>query len=417
MIDYDDAMQRLLDGVRAGGSELVPASSALGRILAMPVLSNEALPLFDNSAMDGFALRFDGTVAPEGSEFSAGGEVAAGDGMSVVEGAFQAVEIMTGAPLPSGCSAVVPIEQVTVLAADASGRATRIRVQADVAAGQHVRREGHDVAASAGIAAAGTQVDAALHMLLAAVGVSQVDVRVRPRVALLNTGRELVDDPSQPLAAGQIRNSNGPFLQARLACAGAEVVARETVGDDADAFIAALARAEAAGATIVISTGAVSMGRYDFIPAALAQVGARVLFHKVRIRPGKPILAAQLPSGAMFFGLPGNPASTAVGLRFFVEPVIRALLGMPVESALHLPLLRDFTSRVPLRLHLKARLRCDALGRVGVEVLDGQESFRIQPLAHADAWAVIPSDRDNLAQGELVQVVGLGHLEHLVLQA
>lgn len=131
---------------------------------------------------------------------------------------------------------------------------------------------------------------------------------------MLCTGRELVDDPLLPLAAGQIRNGNGPYLAARLAAAGAVCVHRETVSDDADAFRAALARALAAGATIVLSTGAVSMGRYDFVET-LAAIGAETLFHKVAMRPGKPLLAARLAGGQAFFGLPGNPVSSAVGLR------------------------------------------------------------------------------------------------------
>jgi molybdopterin molybdotransferase len=168
---------------------------------------------------------------------------------------------------------------------------------------------------------------------------------------------------------------------------------------------------------LIVSTGAVSMGRFDFVPDALARLGATTLFHKTRIRPGKPILAARLPNGALFVGLPGNPASTAVGLRFFVEPVLRRMLGMPDERPFRLPLRHAFAKRAPLRMHLKARVALDGFGRACVEVLGGQESFRIRPLRDANAWAVVPADVDSLEAGHFVEVASRGHLEPLSVLA
>ncbi|GAB6195266.1 molybdopterin molybdotransferase MoeA [Lysobacter xanthus] len=413
MIDYDVALQRLLELARTGAVEHVAPESARGRVLAAPLVSAESLPPFDNSAMDGFAVQCRGSTLQAGAEFDVVGASAAGDGAGRAAGG--AWEIMTGAPLPAGFDAIVPVEQVTASGEGPDGRAARIRLDAGVTPGQHVRRAGEDVAAGEVLAGAGTIVDPALVMLCAATGVARLAVHPRPRVALINTGRELVDDPSRPLAAGEIRNSNGPFLAARLESAGAKVVARATVGDDIDAFLDALEAAT--GADLIVSTGAVSMGRFDFVPDALARVGARTLFHKVRIRPGKPILAAVLTSGALFFGLPGNPASTAVGLRFFVEPVLRAMLGLPVEQVRRLPLLAPYAKRVPLRMHLKARVALDSAGRAAVEILGGQESFRIRPLLDANAWAVVDADVDALDAGAPVQVVTRGHLDALEIAA
>ena len=412
MIAYDEALKRLLAQALPAAVETVDASAARGRVLASPLRSPEQLPRFDNSAMDGFALRSAGHAIEPGREFDVDGSSAAGDGAAVAgDGAW---EIMTGARLPQGCDSVVPVEQVTMLARD-SERASRIRIDARVMPGQHVRQAGSDIEQGNVVADAGTMVDAALLMICAAVGIGRVDVRRRPRVALVNTGRELVDDAARTLAEGEIRNSNGPFLAARLRAAGAEVLGVRTVADDADAFLAAIDSMP--GADLVISTGAVSMGRFDFVPDALARRRAATLFHKVAIRPGKPILAARLPCGALFFGLPGNPASTAVGLRFFVEPVLRAMLGMPAERSLRLPLLAPYTKRVPLRMHLKARVVLDSSARACVEILGGQESFRIRPLVDANAWAIVPDHVDTLAAGALVEVVGLGHLQPLVLAA
>jgi molybdopterin molybdotransferase len=159
------------------------------------------------------------------------------------------------------------------------------------------------------------------------------------------------------------------------------------------------------------------MGRYDFIPATLDGLGAQTLFHKVRIRPGKPILAARLPQGMWVLALPGNPASTAVGLRFFVEPLLRAMLALPAENAVQLPIAAAYRKRVPLRMHLKARVVVDPDGVVRVHVMEGQESFRIRPLLDANAWAVVPAEVDVLEAGALVRVYGRGHLQPVALEA
>ncbi|TBR14644.1 MAG: molybdopterin molybdenumtransferase MoeA [Lysobacter sp.] len=413
MIDYEDALARVLAEAPLLPPEQMPTEQALGRILASNIVSPGPLPPFDNSAMDGFALPGGAGVVPAGSEFDVEGECAAGEMPAVTSAG--AWEVMTGACMPFGCDAIVPIEQVEVVSMHADGRPARIRLQVDVPRGQHLRHAGEDVGTGERVAVAGDRVDAAMQTLLIALGVAGIDARRRPRVVVITTGRELVADPAIPLRPGQIRDSNACFLRARLQAAGAEVVGVCTIGDDADVFSAHLRDAMSQQVDIVVSTGAVSMGRYDFIPDALTRAGANVLFHKVRMRPGKPILAARLCAGMLFFGLPGNPASTAVGMRFFVEPVIRAMLGMSTEQPLLLPLAARYEKRPALRMHLKARVRLDTDGRLGVHLLDGQESFRIRPLLEANAWAVIAADVKQIDAGTCVQVVGRGHLEPIEL--
>ena len=401
-LSYQAALRIVLEASTPPAAEACSIAACLGRSLAAPVISTVQLPPFDNSAMDGFALQGNSSVAA-GTELDIEGEQAAGDGIaSARAGAW---EIMTGARVPDGLDRVIPVEQTERLSA------TRIRLLADVTAGQNVRRAGSDVAQGAAMLSAGTVLQPQHLMLLAALGAATVQVNARPRVAVICTGRELVDDPMQPLAPGQIRNSNGPFLAARLPLAGAQVVRVETVGDDADAFEAALRRALDEGAKLIVTSGAVSMGRYDFVPQALAKLGAQTLFHKVAIRPGKPLLFARLPDGALLFGLPGNPIAVAVGLRFFVEPALRVMLGLPAETPYRAPLRHAYNKKPRLRFHLKSRLTLDAQGRLAVDVLDGQESYRIAPLSEANAWAVVPADVDALPAGALVDVYGVGHLE------
>ncbi|MGN6320468.1 MAG: molybdopterin molybdotransferase MoeA [Dyella sp.] len=399
---YADALRIVLAASSKAPVENVPISACIGRILAAPVISAADLPPFDNSAMDGFALRGH-SIVPAGTELDIEGEQAAGDGIAQARNG--AWEIMTGARLPDGLDRVIPVEQTERVSS------TRVRLLANVEAGQNVRTAGSDVSFDENVLATGTMLQPQHVMLLAALGVPSVPVAERPRVAVLCTGRELVDDATQALAPGQIRNSNGPFLAARLPLAGAQVVHVETVGDDATAFEAALRRALDAGAKIIITSGAVSMGRYDFVPQALERIGAQTLFHKVAIRPGKPLLFAKLPGDVLLFGLPGNPIAVAVGLRFFVEPALRLMFGLPQETPLRVPLSKPYSKKPRLRFHLKSRLHIDTQGRLAVEVLDGQESYRIRPLSEANAWAVVPADVDALLAGALVDVHGLGHLE------
>jgi len=399
---YEDALSMVLGASRRLPNEACLSTQCLGRVLASSIASGMNLPPFDNSAMDGFALHGDATVHA-GTELEIEGEQAAGDGIARTRGG--AWEIMTGARMPDGLDRVIPVEQTERLAS------SRIRLLANVEPGQNVRRAGSDVHHGETVLSAGTVLAPQHLMLLAALGIAEVQVTVRPRVAVLCTGRELVDDPAQPLAPGQIRNSNGPFLAARLPLAGADVVHVETVGDDAVAFESALRRAREAGAQVIISSGAVSMGRYDFVPQALERIGAETLFHKVAIRPGKPLLFARLPGDALLFGLPGNPIAVAVGLRFFVEPSLRVMLGLPKETPRRVPLLNAYSKKPRLRFHLKSRLRIDTQGHLAVEVLDGQESYRIRPLSDANAWSIVPADIDALSAGAYVDVYGPGHLE------
>ena len=413
MIGYSDALEILLREVPA--PTMARAAPVIGQVLAQDVVSKEALPPFDNSAMDGFALCVGAGGAKAGAELAVQGAQAAGDAATVAAGAG-AWEIMTGARLPDGLDAVIPVEQVEVLSRDSAGRPQHIRLLAEVPPGQHIRRRGEDVACGEVVLTAGTRIEAAQRMLLAALGVAEVMAARPPQVALINTGRELVDDPARPLASGEIRNSNGPYLAQKIVDAGAECALRETVSDDARAFLAALQRALDAGAQVLLSTGAVSMGRYDFVPDALRSLGATLHFHKVRIRPGKPLLFATLPGGQLFFGLPGNPVSSAVGMRFFVEPVLRRMLGLPAEQPLRIPLAESYRKRHPLRFHLKGKLAVDAQGRLQARILPGQESFKIAPMVRSNAWIVLDEDEHDLTAGASVDVYGLGHLQAPTVQ-
>ena len=405
MIAFEQARRMVLSASETLEAQRVPAHAAMGRVLAEDVFSPEHLPPFDNTAMDGFALATGGRSVPEGTELNVVAALAAGE--AAPAGCDGACEIMTGAPMPDGLDAVIPVEQVMVLEQDGEKRPQRIRLLHAVPPGANVRRRGQDVAAGDLIMPAGTRIGAPERMVLAALGIAGISVRRMPAAALLTTGRELVDDPGQSLQPGQIRNSNGPFLAERLQECGAELRIRQSLPDESGAFTEAVCHCLQAGVGLIVSTGAVSMGRYDFIPDALRALGADILFHKVAMRPGKPLLFARLPGGALYFGLPGNPVSSAVGMRFFVEPAIRALLGVPPERPVRAPLAESVDKKPGFCMLQKTRLQCDDQGRLSAALMKGQESFRIRPLLQSNAWAVLPEQDASLPAGTVVELYGL----------
>jgi len=408
VIEYARALELMLASAAPLPARRVPIEAGADTLLAAPVASPQDLPPFDNSAMDGFALASGAREIAAGSEFDVQGRLAAGDGGE--QPASGAWEIMTGAPMPPGLDSVVPVEQVEVMRGD-DGLPRRIRLRQALRPGQHVRLRGQDVAVGAAVLAAGTRLGINECAVLHALGVAEVAVRVAPRVAVLATGRELLADVRAPLAPGMIHDSNRPYLVERLRAAGAELAWQGVVGDAPSAFDAAIDQALGAGADVVVSTGAVSQGAHDFIPEALRARGAEQVFHKVAIRPGKPVLFARLPGGALYFGLPGNPLSAAAGQRFFVEPVLRRLLGLAEEVPLRLPLHADVDKRAGMRLHALAAVAVDRQLGLGARVLPRQESFRLTAMLQANAWIVADEADARVAAGTPVRVYGWGHLD------
>lgn len=397
MIKHGQALSLLREAARRRpslGEELVALDRACGRVVARSVQSREPLPAFDNSSMDGFAVRAADTAdAP--TFLPVKGSVFAGDA-PVTHLDTGAWEIMTGAPMPAGCDAVVPLEVVNMM----DGGHT-LEILEPVHAGDYVRAKGKDFPAGATVLDPGVLVEPRHLLACAALGVAEVPVRRRPRVGIIATGRELVEQGQTP-SPGQIHNSTGAYLMAALPPLGAEPVMLGSVGDEPDAFKGLVKRALGDGFDLILSTGAVSMGKRDFVALALRELGAKQLYHQVAIRPGKPGLAAVLPEGPLVFGLPGNPLSTVVGLRFFVEPVLRELLGRLEEKPRTLTLAADVPKPEGLRCFFKA-----VADDRRVRALAGQASFQIRPLLSCNSWLVLPEEGDLALEGASVEVYPL----------
>ena len=388
MIAYLDALKIIQNAATAPVAARVKTSDALNHVLAEDFIAPFALPRFDNSSMDGFALRAEDTLTAKPETpltLPVLHAQAAGDAAGINQSGH-AVEIMTGAAMPQHADAVIPIENVTTQC-DSQGHVTHITLNSPVPRHDNVRFAGEDFTAGQILITAGTRITPAHVAILYGTGTTHINVIASPTVSIFTTGKEVSDDYDQPLGPTQIYNSNTPYLIAELQTIGIPAICAGHIGDDEDKFRAMLAAQK--DARILVSSGAVSKGKWDFIPAVLEELGAEILFHRVAIKPGKPILFARFPDGRYFFGLPGNPISAAIGLRCFMVPLLRRLLGLTDEAPAFARLKTSYTKKGPLRLFLKAKTQLTADGIAEIELLAGQESFKIAPLLQTNAWAIL----------------------------
>ncbi|MCB1533008.1 MAG: molybdopterin molybdotransferase MoeA, partial [Alphaproteobacteria bacterium] len=353
-------------------TEVIALHEAVGRVCAEDVLAPLSIQPFDNSAMDGFAVRMcdlEGASEEAPVVLEKSGVIAAGD--PVPEEALRAekcIHIMTGAPVPKGTDAVVPIENVDV-------QDQKITFKSVPKLMANIRRAGEDFQKGDEILKTGDTLGVAHILPLATLGISQLRVFKKPKVAFMATGREIVDDLSTPLESGQIYNSNRPYALAMLEALGCDVLPCETVRDDLEVFCKELKNLMSEKCDIIISSGAVSAGEFDFVKEGLEKIGADIIFHKVKLKPGKPNLFAILPNGAFYFGLPGNPVASAVGLRFFVVSALRAMMGQEPEKPLHARAMTKFIKKSGLHMILKGKSESWEDGTRSVDILDGQASF------------------------------------------
>ena len=324
LIPVAEALSRILASVaRPVEAESVPLARAAGRVLAAPVASTRTQPPFPASAMDGYAVRA-ADAGAVGARLTLAGTSAAGHGFSGTLQPGEAVRIFTGAPVPEGADAILIQE-------DADAEGDTVHVREAVEPGRFIRREGLDFAAGQVLLAEGMTLDARRLALAAAAGHPRLDVRRRPRVAILATGDELVEPGATP-AWDQIVASNSLALAALAEEAGAEAIDLGIAADDHAALEAAFRRAREAKADLLITLGGASVGDHDLVQAALAREGLELGFWRVALRPGKPLMHGRL-GDMLVIGLPGNPVSSIVCGLLFVVPAIRAMLGDPQAGA------------------------------------------------------------------------------------
>jgi molybdopterin molybdotransferase len=392
LLDVTAARERVLERVAAMEMIEVPLDDAIGSVIARDVVAPHPMPRFDNSAMDGYALRSADAAAR--TELELVGEIRAGDQADVRVEPGTVVKIMTGAALPPGADAVIEVEET-------EEKGSRIEIRTEVATGRNVRPVGDDFPEGALLIERGVEVGPGEAALLASVGVTPVAVHRRPRVAVLITGDELVDPDELP-APGQIRDSNSIALKSLVEAAGADLVAIERVPDTLEAHVAAFERA-AIAADVIVSSGGVAVGDFDFVKDAVERLGSIDLW-RVAMQPGKPVVLGDV-QGVPFLGLPGNPVSVHVSFEQFVRPALRKMRGCSslLRPTIEATLAGDLVKR-PGRLHF-VRVRLARPEGDWVATPTGAQGSHVQTsLVDCHGVARFAKEASKLAAGDPVEV-------------
>lgn len=417
LVPVHKAQQIVLDACSVLEPERSTLADAVGRICAQDVHAAEDIPPFANSAVDGFAVRASDTLGARRAGpivLDVIGEVAAGSTFEGALGAGQAVRIMTGAPIPIGADGVVMVEVTRTIdsgSPDDAGALGRVEVFAEVADGAAIRAAGDDVRSGDLVFEAGTLVSPMVVGVLASLNCRAPLVHPHPRVAVLSTGDELVDDGS-PLELGQIRESNRTMLLSLVDLCGGTGVDYGIVRDDEAALENVLRRA-AAECDAIITSGGVSMGDYDVVKAVLGKI-ADMRWMQIAIKPAKPFAFGTLEDGSRIvpiFGLPGNPVSSMVSFELLARPALRKMAGFPSDR-LHRPVVRaiadaDLRRSSDGKVHYQrvtAHMAAD--GRIHVLPVRAQGSHQLAASALANALAVLP-DGNGVGSGQDVDVMML----------
>jgi len=390
LLSVDEALRAVLARVEPLPAERVELADAAGRVLAEPARAVVDLPPFRSSAMDGFAVR----AADTPGRLPVVARVAAGRPAARPLAAGEAMGIATGGVVPDGADAVVPIEHVTV---EGDG----VEIPAAAMAGANVRPRGGDVVSGSVVIGVGVRIGPAQIGALAAAGIAAVECARPPRVAVLTTGTEL-RRPGEPLAPGEIYESNGAMLRALLGASGAIVESFASVEDDDVAHRAAIERGLAHD--VLVTSGGVSVGPHDLVRGIEADLGVEEVFWGVSVKPGKP-LAFGVRGGTLVFGLPGNPVSSLVSSVLFVLPALRALQGeLDPAPRYERAELACAIERDPRRDEF-VRARLTAQGEL--EPLSGQESHMIVRAAGANALVFVPTGAGELPAGSAARFIRL----------
>ena len=377
------------------GHEFVPVRSALGRILASDLIAPHDVPAHDNSAMDGYAICFDSLAGAAETRLTVVGTAFAGNAFSGQVGKGQAVRIMTGAVLPAGADTVV-VQEVTRVEAGA------VFIPSGQRHGQNTRRAGEDLARGAVALAAGKRIGPAELGLIASLGVAEVDVKRRLRVAFFSTGDELTSI-GNPLAPGEIYDSNRYTLHGLLTRLGADIIDMGVVPDRPEALEATLAEA-ALVADAIITTGGVSVGEADFIKEILAKLG-EVRFWKLNIKPGRPMAFGKVGK-AWLFGLPGNPVAVMVSYTQFALDALLRLSGLdpiPERPLLTVEAANPIKKQTGRREYLRGTVAA-VDGRWQVKTTGNQGSGVLRSMSEANCFVVLAEDCAGVKAGDSVQV-------------
>ena len=401
LMPLDTALAQMLDRITPlNATETVPLLQAFSRVTAHDIVSPLDVPGFDNAAMDGYAVRLNDLR--DGAALPVAGKAFAGQPFNDAWPAGTCIRIMTGAPVPEGCDAVV-MQEETEQTADG------VRFTASVKAGQNIRRTGEDIALGATVFAAGQKLTVGELPVLASLGIADIEVIRQVRVALFSTGDEL-QLPGQPLQDGQIYDTNRLAVHLMLEQLGCEVINLGIIPDDPEKLRAAFIEADNA-ADVVISSGGVSVGEADYTKTILEELG-EIAFWKLAIKPGKPFAFGKLKH-SWFCGLPGNPVSAALTFYQLVIPLLAKLSGnraspLPVRQRVRAATrLKKSPGRLDFQRGILTR---NAEGELEVSTTGHQGSHIFSSFSQGNCFIVLERERGNVEAGEWVEVEHFNHL-------
>ena len=401
MKNYLEALTIIQNEISAIGTQQLDTKSANG-VVAEDIFSHNPVPSFSNSAMDGFCLQSELTknaTSDNPVELQINGTIFAGDQALADAKSSGSYEIMTGSMMPDCMDSVLTVEKGEVI----EKNGCKILVLSEpVINGANVRKAGEDYQEGELILSKGTLINDHHKIGLIMNNHRMVKVYKKPSIGILTTGNELeIDSPSS------VPNSNGPFLESAVNSLDLKCIENLHSGDDLTVIKEKIQKLRDKNANLILTSGGVSAGKADFIPAALVEMGAEVLFHKLWIRPGKPILMAKFPDGAIVFGLPGNPVSVAVGFRFLASQAARVMQGRQVEKPLNSINMADYKKSKKFNLFAKAIAHVDTNGQIYTQVMAGQESFKVKPFRDANCWAMVPEGIEKIEKGDNISIFPL----------
>lgn len=391
MLDVARADALIKEHVRPLGTVRCPVGKAAGMVLAETVQADRDQPPMDRVMMDGIAIRHQAWL--EGSRlFRILGTCAAGQPSVTLQDIQACFEVMTGACLPVGCDCVIPVERIT-----REDGGARVEAGYDPAPGQFIHPRGSDYRTGTRLLHPGTLLRGAEMAVIAATGLESVVVARRPGVSIISTGDELVA-AGQPVADHQVRSSNDVAMSASLARMGIEGIRSLRIADDQTRLLHDIGR-ELEDSEVLVISGGVSMGKFDFLPDVLRRLGVTQIFHRVRQRPGKPLWFGTTARGQAVFALPGNPVSALTCLHRYVLPAIRRAMNMADPPRLRAVLAAAFEFEPHLACFLPVKIRYDREGRVLAEPRPTNTSGDFASLTRTDGFVELTADRQHFPAG------------------
>ncbi|MFB7034360.1 gephyrin-like molybdotransferase Glp [Bacillus altitudinis] len=407
-IPVEEAVKKVHQFQKHGQVEWVPLKNSLGRWIAEDILADHDVPAFDRSPYDGFALRAEDTKDASSEhpvEFEVIDHIGAGIVSAKTIGPFQAIRIMTGAKIPKGANVVIMLELTKTFEKDGK---SMMSLKRPLKKGDNISRQGEETLKGNVMIKKGSKVTPGVTAILATFGYAVVPVVKKPVIGIISTGTELLQ-VSDAMVDGKIRNSNLSMVYAQVIEAGGEPLDLGGVSDDFDQSYEAV-KAALSKVDMLITTGGVSVGDFDFLPAIYEKLGADVLFNKVAMRPGSVTTVAALPNGQLLYGLSGNPAACFVGFELFVKPIIYkwCLKENPFPVFAEAKLTHDFPKANPFTRFVRASL--DFAGsQLSVTPTGLDKSSAVTSIAHADCFIVLPGGTRGFSAGDQVSVLLFHH--------